>query len=284
MTTKQETEAYCIVTNGIIEQLEQNIVPWQMAGSEAGYPRNLINKVPFRGMNVWRLASLGYQQNYFVTYKQLKELGGTVRSGEKGHIVAFWKPKQTDVFETEEKAQLVFGYYMVYNIAQCDGLLEVCEIPQSPYSISSFGAGEEILEMMPNRPVIKHTRQKQGYYNPVKDFISMPKPETFPSTESYYSALFPILIHSTGHGKKLNRKGIVENPEYVNEAFSQEKLVAEIGACLLGSATGIQIVNGNQSDAYIKGWLETIQQNPRMVVYASFQAQKAVEYILNVNP
>ena len=35
------------------------------------------------------------------------------------------------------------------------------------------------------------------------------------------------------------------------------------------------------SQAYINGWIKHLKNNPREIVYASSQAQKAVEYILN---
>jgi len=278
METKPQPDAYAIVTNRIIDQLKQNIVPWQKPWTEAGYPVNLITKIPYRGMNVWMLASLGYSQNYFLTWKQLKGLGGKVKAGEKGHMVIFWKPAE----QTQETAPLL-RYYMVYNIAQCEGISEMFNIPESPFPVSSISSCDEIIETMPNCPKIKHTKQK-AFYSPSKDYINMPKQDTFKSTESYYSTLFHELVHSTGHASRLNRKGIVDNPDFGTEMYSQEELVAEIGACFLNSAAGIEHVEFDNSVAYINNWLEQLQKDARLIVYASIQAQKAVEYILNVKP
>jgi antirestriction protein ArdC len=285
METKQHTDVYAIVTNRIIEQLKHNIVPWQKPWTESGYPVNLITKIPYRGMNVWMLASLGYSQNYFLTWKQLKALGGTVKTGEKGHLVVFWLPaqKQEQGNQSNTETAPVLRYYMVYNIAQCEGISDLFNIPDSPYPVSTIGACDEIIEMMPNPPVIKHTKQK-ACYSPSKDYINIPKQGTFKNTESYYSTLFHELVHSTGHESRLNRKGIVENPEFGTPMYCQEELVAEIGACFLNSAAGIEHVEFDNSVAYINNWLEQLKRDTRLIVYASIQAQKAVEYILNVRP
>jgi antirestriction protein ArdC len=61
-------------------------------------------------------------------------------------------------------------------------------------------------------------------------------------------------------------------------------LVAEIGACFLNSAAGIEHVEFDNSVAYINNWLEQLERDTRLIVYASIQAQKAVEYILNIKP
>jgi len=286
METKQKTDVYQIVTDLIIEKLESNIVPWRKPWTEAGYPANLVTKIPYRGLNVWLLASLGYTQNYFLTWKQLGKLGGTVKKGEKGHIVTFWKkvPKDKDDERVDEpETKIVLRYYLVYNIAQCDGLPETCAIPESPHTISKLSAGEEIIECMPNCPVIVFAKQK-AYYDPQKDIINLPQLKTFKTAESYYNTLFHELVHSTGHGKRLNRKAIVENPDYGSELYSQEELVAEIGACYLNSVAGIAEIEFDNSVSYINGWLEQLRNDNRFVFYASAQAQKAVEYILDVKP
>jgi antirestriction protein ArdC len=75
----------------------------------------------------------------------------------------------------------------------------------------------------------------------------------------------------------------VEITNFGGKEYFIEELTAEIGACYLTSLTGI----GNhlkQSVSYIKGWLEALKNNKRLIVYASTQAQKATDYILNVAP
>lgn len=54
-------------------------------------PLNLISKREYRGLNVFLLNSMSYQSPFWITFNQAKELGGTVRCGEKACPVVFWK-------------------------------------------------------------------------------------------------------------------------------------------------------------------------------------------------
>ena len=47
-------EVYAMVTEKIVNLLEQGIVPWHRPWSGTGLPRNLVSKKPYRGVNVRR--------------------------------------------------------------------------------------------------------------------------------------------------------------------------------------------------------------------------------------
>src|ERR1035441_4380026 len=95
--TAKKKDVYTIVTDRIIEQLEQGTIPWRTPWTSAGVPCNFITMRPYRGMNVWMLASLGYGRNYFLSFKQVQDLGASVRKGEKGHMVVFWQKKEQEM-------------------------------------------------------------------------------------------------------------------------------------------------------------------------------------------
>lgn len=67
-----------------------------------------------------------------------------------------------------------------------------------------------------------------------------------------------------------------------SEPYSQEELTAEIGACYLMSHAGILTSDISNTAAYIQSWIEKLRNDKRFIVYASAQAQRAVEYILNL--
>jgi len=283
-TQNQPLDVYSIITNRIIDQLEKQVIPWRKPWTEGGHPKNLFTKRPYTGMNVWLLASVGYAQNYFLTWKQIKDVGASVKKGEQGIMVIFWKhiPQEQSKDSTEpSKVKSILRYYYVFNIAQIDNLPEALTIQYPPDSINQLSTCDEIIERMPNCPIIKHSKQK-AYYNPVQDCINMPKQGSFISPESYYCTLFHELVHSTGHQSRLNRKEIVEPNEFGSIPYSIEELTAEIGACYLNSVSGIINKEFDNSVAYIQGWIKALKDNKRMIVYASGQAQRATDYILNV--
>ena len=48
-----------IITESILKQLEQGVAPWRKPWSTS-VPRNLISKKPYRGLNVFLLATQGH--------------------------------------------------------------------------------------------------------------------------------------------------------------------------------------------------------------------------------
>jgi len=285
MNTTPKLDVFSIITNRIIEQLAQQVIPWRKPWAEAGHPQNLFSKRPYTGINTWLLGSLGYSQNYFLTWKQLKAVGASVKKGEKGTMVIFWKKlppdQQAENDQDPSRSKAVLRYYFVFNIAQIDNLPEVVSIPYPDHVFSSIGACDEIIERMPNCPAIIF-RKQTAHYDPVKDCINLPKLGSFASSESYYCTLFHELIHSTGHQSRLNRKEVVEPTHYGSVQYGIEELTAEIGACYLNSIAGIVNKEFDNSVAYIKGWIDLLRNDKRVIVYASGQAQKATDYILNV--
>lgn len=279
--TNTTKDIYQIVTNHIIEKLEMKIVPWQQPWTNAGLPRNLISKKPYKGINVWLLNSLNYSQNYFLTFNQIKELGGSVKKGEKSQLVVFWKWLEKEDEKTKEvKKTPLLKYYTVFNIDQCSGIpkekLPVKEERQN----NQIEACEKVINEMPKRPIIKHDEQK-AYYHTEQDYVNMPKHETFVSSERYYGTLFHELVHSTGHNERLNRKELLEQKGPQTRDYAIEELTAEMGASYLKSYTGIPIQNFEDNIAYIQHWLEKLKKDKKFIVHASGQAQRAVDYILN---
>jgi antirestriction protein ArdC len=290
-TSSTKLDVYQIVTDRIIELLEKGTVPWQQPWTDAGIPMNVISKRPYRGINLWLLLSLEYERNLFLTWDQLKKLGGSVNKGEQGHVVVYWKitPKKDENDEGgKENKMRLLRYYKVFNIGQCRDLpanlmskyqsdtSEVIEEKKDPIQ-----SCDVIISGMPNCPPIEYNGQS-AYYDIKRDLINMPKKKTFKSNEGYYSTLFHELVHSTGSEKRLNRPSITQMAEFTSELYSIEELIAELGAAYLSSFSGILTKSIKSSAAYIKGWLSKLRDDKKFVVQASGNAQRAVDYILNV--
>ncbi|NVN95464.1 MAG: DUF1738 domain-containing protein [Bacteroidetes bacterium] len=276
------TDVYTIVTNRVIEHLEKGVVPWHKTWTEAGLPKNLITGKNYRGINVWLLSTLNYQQNYFLSFNQVKDLGGSVKKGEKSHEVIFWKWLEKENDETKEKERIpMLKYYRVFNISQCEGI-PIEKIPkQIERNNNPIEICEKVVNEMPLRPRIQHNEQR-AYYNRLNDFVNMPKIETFDKSEDYYGALFHELVHSTGHGERLNRKELLESKGMRTDKYAIEELTAEMGASYLKSHAGIPIEQLENNASYIQHWLEHLKNDKKFIVYASSQAQKATDYILNI--
>ena len=283
-TSSTKLDVYEMVTNRIIDLLEAGTVPWQKPWAEAGVPMNLISKQPYRGINLWLLLSLNYERNLFLTWDQLKKIGGSVNKDEHGHVVVFWKnvKKEAEERAEESKAIPMLRYYKVFNIAQCRDISAGLLPELIKEDVDPILECEAIIQTMPDCPVIKHKEDK-AFYHIEQDYINMPKKKSFKSMEAYYSTFFHELVHSTGAEKRLGRKTITEMAEFGSEPYSIEELIAELGASYLNSYTGILDKGIENSVAYIKGWLEKLKNNKGFIISASGQAQKAVDFILNLS-
>ncbi|MFH2141275.1 MAG: ArdC-like ssDNA-binding domain-containing protein [Bacteroidota bacterium] len=275
-------DVYEIVTNRIIEHLEKGVIPWQKPWTEAGHPKNLITGKNYKGINVWLLSTLNYAQNYFLTFKQVKELGGQVKKGEKSQEVIFWKWLEREDEEDGNKKNIpLLKYYNVFNIDQCDGIPIEKIPPKIERQNDPIETCEKIINEMQKRPEIRN-KEQQAYYHKIDDYINIPKTESFLSSESYYGALFHELVHSTGHKERLDRKELTQSKGFRTNDYAVEELTAEMGASYLKSLSGIPIEQLENNAAYIQGWLERLKKDKKFIVYASAQAQKATDYILNI--
>lgn len=284
-TSTTHVDVYQLVTDSIIAQLEQKVVPWRKPWQESGPPSNLLTKRPYHGVNLLLLSCFNYQSNYFLTWKQLKAIGGSVQKGQIGHLVVFWKriPDQESSKKDGQptKYRTVLRYYKVFNSEQCKDIPDHLIPTYEERYFTPNATCDEIIERMPNCPVIKHGKA-EAFYDPQKDCINMPKQTIFESIDSYYCTLFHELVHSTGHASRLARSEITEPNRYGSVAYSVEELTAEIGTTFLQSVTGMAEAEFVNSVSYINGWLEQLRKDKRLVVQASVQAQKAVDYILNI--
>ena len=167
-TTQKETlDVYALVTNRIIDQLEKNVVPWKKPWSETGPPANLLTKAPYTGINPLLLASENYPTSLYLTFKQLKAIGGSVLKDEKGHTVVFYKRLESKAESdgSKPKHSYVLRYYKVFNIAQCKNIPEHLIPSFEQHDFSPNSTCDEIVERMPNCPVIRHGKQT-AYYSP----------------------------------------------------------------------------------------------------------------------
>lgn len=277
-----------LINQRIMELLEHGTVPWRKTWHAAtNYPKNLISKKEYRGINVFMLACQEYSSPYWMTFKQCSDKGGHVRKGEKSTPVIFWKwldkrdagGDDADTVTVNDKIPML-RYYSVFNLEQVDGI----EPPPTTEAISNpftpLDRAEAIIAGMPLRPDI-HYRGNQPAYSPVLDYVKMPEPEAFESPEEYYCTLFHELGHSTGHAKRIGRKGILEPSYFGSHNYSQEELCSEFCSAFLCGHAGIEQGTLQNSASYIDGWLKAIKGNKKLLVMAASQGQRASDYILN---
>ncbi len=275
---------YELVTNRIIEQLENNIVPWEKPWS--GTLDGAFNRVSKKPYSILNQMLLKYNGEY-ATFKQWQELGGHIRKAEKSEIIVFWKmypikEKQDDGTEIIKTIPLL-KYINVFHISQVDGVEPLKQ--KVTHDIEPIEKAEKILNDYWNREniTIEHVKGDKAFYSPMFDKIQLPLFEQFKQSEEYYSTAFHESVHSTMKTSRCNRqedrKGKVVS--FGSEEYSKEELVAEVGSAQLMNMVGIETTKSfRNSTAYIQSWLKVLRNDNKFIVSASSKAEKAVNYIL----
>jgi antirestriction protein ArdC len=268
------------------------VIPWRRPWAATGLPRNLVSKKQYRGVNSFLLAATKYVSPYWLTLKQANQLGGSVRKGEHGELVIFWKVQGVDETDHDTassegneiaRRRLLLKFYRVWNLEQC--ALPQAVLDKLPtiemHQHDPIEAAEKIIAGMPNRPAIRYEGSK-AYYNSVTDQITLPPRELFTTAEEFYATLNHELAHATGAPKRLNRASIAEAAPFGSPVYATEELIAEMGAAFLCAEAGISVAVIANEAAYIQGWLGKLRSDKRLVVIAAAQAQRAADYILGV--
>lgn len=277
---------YELVTNRIIEQLENNIVPWEKPWSSTlDGAFNRVSKKPYSILNQMLLK---YDGEY-ASFKQWKDLGGHIRKAEKSEIIVFWKmypikEKQDDGTEIIKTIPLL-KYINVFHISQVDGVEPLKQ--KVTHDIEPIDKAEKILNDYWNREniTIEHVKGDKAFYSPMFDKIQLPLFEQFKQSEEYYSTAFHESVHSTMKTSRCNRqedrKGKVVS--FGSEEYSKEELVSEVGSAQLMNIVGIETTKSfRNSTAYIQSWLKVLRNDNKFIVSASSKAEKAVNYILGI--
>lgn len=279
---REKQNIYEAVNDIILGHLEKGVVPWRQTWIGKGVPINRFTNRRYRGINHFLLNMLPYPTNEFVSFQQAKELGGKIKKGEKGHMVIFWKwiePVQDEGVEIEQDLSKYpyIQYHRVWNLAQCEGV-ESIRIADERDAIEPDDRADSFLNGLQDKPQLTHSSDG-AYYNPRLDLINMPEVSSFESSDAYYSVLFHELVHSTGHQKRLSRKGITDTIRFGSMEYSFEELIAEMGACYLLSHCGIVPDNYANNAAYIAGWMRKLTMERYSFIHASVQAQRALDFL-----
>lgn len=297
-------DVYEIITQRFLDKLDNGIIPWQKPWRTKGFDGSqffpcypLGKKKPYDIINQ---MLLDFVPGEYATFQQITKAGGKVKKGEKSQIICGWiysKEERKDADgntitdedgNTLYKDHFALRYYNVFNVwTQVEGIergtaIEEPEVPE----IEPIEVAENVIRNYVDNETLTFTTKgsDRAYYSPASDEVVVPNIIQFDRIEEYYSTAFHELTHSTMHPARCNRaeerKG--KSVAFGSTEYSKEELVAEIGSAALVNYCGIESEHSfNNSTAYIQSWSKALKDNKKMIIYASAQAQKAIDYILN---
>ena len=273
------------VTERIIDMLESGSAPWQKpwdAGvGRINRPHN-FNGRPYHGVNallLWYTAQKnGYSDPRWLTYNQVKKLGGHVNKGEKAQIVEYWQwQKEIENPETgvKEKVDLERPYVFraaVFNGSQCSG------IGKYVAPVANWAPHERAENIViANGVPVYHSEVDAAYYTPSGDYVCLPPRASFATEDAYYSTLLHEVGHSTGHPSRLNRE---QSGRFGTEDYAKEELRAELASTFLCAELGITLPGGDeQHAAYVKSWVKALKDDYNEIFRAAADAEKICNYL-----
>lgn len=287
-TVEKVKSKHELIADKIIESLESNNIPWKKPWTSLS-PKNLHSQKEYRGINHILLSMVATKYPFFLTFKQAKELGGSVLKGSKSVPVFFYSTikKMDENYKNEDESELsvksfwFMKQYSVFTLEQIDGI-DFSQHIDPVIDFKPVMAAENLANAFLCDQLIQVRGAQRAAYSPLLDQIVMPDKNQFHSVDAYYSTIFHEMIHSTGHEKRLKRAGFDgEYHRFGSKGYAFEELVAEFGAAMLASYCGVDTsLQDGQNAAYINSWLKVIKEDPTICYKAASKAQAAVDFIL----
>jgi len=270
-------DKYNAIVEDFIHKLENNdSEPWTKSWSMASQlPKNFETGNSYNGMNILTLLDQGFSDSRWMTFNQIKKLGGSVKKGSKSTPIFFMKPIEKaklneDTGEEEINKYFLMQSYNVFNIEQTENIQYEPEVKQS----SSNNPISDYIQTIG----IEEYRGSPAY-SPKDDCIFMPQASEFESESEYYSTYFHELTHATGHRSRLDR--FEKNTVFGDESYAFEELIAELGSAFLSMEHAIEPNSKKQAD-YLDHWIKALKEKPQILYSAASHATKGVNFLNDI--
>lgn len=281
------------IAEDFVKSLEEDNLVWIKGwNSGTGTPINFARDKEYKGINKLYLKKIevekGFNDNRWLTFKQIKDSNYHLMKGSKGYMVEYFIP-----YDVEEKKWITWDeyndqkdikdyeikpkYYTVFNGSQIEGIEKL----QPKYKLNEIEK-EEVIEKISKGmgvDIVEKEGNDGAYYDILSDKITIPHRQQFKSREHYTATVLHELSHATGSENRLNRD--IEN-KFGSKKYGFEELVAEISSCFMSEyipgSLNEDIFNNHK--AYIKSWIKSIREDKKVLFKAIKEADKASEYMI----
>lgn len=293
MSKASATDIQQSITDQVIEILSSGEVPpWKKpwTGMGGAMPFNFSTNAPYNGVNIlilWLAAmKMEYSSNAWMTFKQAKALGGSVRKGEKGVKCIFFKPLLIEQGDDEKDDVFVpcRRVFTLFNLDQVDGLesKDTTVIEPAEPDLQAQAVIDQMNRYCQAEGISVTRHPDTAGYSVMRDSIVLPSSESFFTPGDEAVTFAHEVVHATGHPSRLGRMKSSESTQGIRKGtpeYAFEELVAELGASFICAAMGVegQLV---QHASYIDSWLEALGKDKSLVAKAAAAASKAHALIL----
>lgn len=300
--TEKAMQMYCDMMIKTIEGLKEG---WRQTWltTSFGRPTNTDGRA-YNSMNEFLLLMLtemrGWKYPVFVTFNRAKQMGASVKKGEKSFPVMFWKliykDKDGNIVDDKKDADKCFPMLRVFDVFNVEQTTIPEECPTYMEKLAKRYTepemkGEEGMYVNDGLDAliagawccpISCKKQDRAFYSQTSDTITLPTKEQFNKDDAYvggmefYATALHEMAHSTGAEKRLNR---LAKTTFGSKDYGREELVAELTAAICGHELGFNTAVQTNNAAYLSSWLRTIKQEPKFLVSVLSDVGKAVTMI-----
>lgn len=278
---QNEKALYEKVSDLFISKINDQISPFTRAESSDSQhfmPHNPVSLKNYSGLNALWLFLQNKPDPRWLSLDQIKGLNCSVKDdaiSTQINLVKIYdvRPdnsgRDTKVFLSRP----VITSAVLYNGSQVNGLKEIDQRPH----IDLERQNKMIETIISNSGVSIKNSGSKAFYNPVKDYINMPRIENVKDQLKYNADLMIQMVYWSGHSSRLNRENLTK---YGTLDYAKEELRAEIANLMISDYLGINH-NPINKPAYAKSWDTILKNDPFEIFRASIDAQKIKEYVLS---
>ena len=299
-TMQKNKITYTDFVNEIAQSIKQNIAKgagvWVDNFDREGSFSLPINSQAshYKGVNICALLMAqmenGFKSNQWLTFKQIKDLDGSVNKGEKSTLVFFFttydkkeiasKDRKTSIYQNGKRHTHVIKkgetfknsvccpkYYRVFNRTQTN---------LQPVENTAIIDANIQTVLDKHQPSIVHHDQGSAYYDLTNDVIKMPLQKYFKTPADYQATLLHELAHFTMHASRLDRAVDFG----CKKSYAREELVAELSSVILLKHFDIQGEVKNH-ESYIDSYLQYLTDED--YTEAVKKSVKVISFLLAVD-
>lgn len=177
-----------------------------------------------------------------------------------------------------------FQVYNVFNIDQTnlkEARPELYEkLQKRTENNGEYQASTDAIDMIIDKNLwicpIKQRNGDDAYYTMSEDLIVIPERSQFKDGMSFAITSLHEMAHSTGAEHRLNR---LEPTQFGSNEYAREELVAELTSAFVASKNGLEKNLKEDSAAYLKSWLSSLQQDPKFIKTVLMDVKRAEDVI-----
>lgn len=275
------------ITDIIIARIEEGVAPWKRPWRSfgGGRPRRAHGQA-YTGINsllLWAIADCqGYNSQYWMTRKQARDLGGTVRRGEPSspsiYFNTFTKAAQPTL--AGEGGSITIRFMRSYDVFNCD---QITDLPAHYYPQPMTHEQAEpsqrqaaISAFFSPIPIEVRHGGNQAFYSLGGDYVQMPPKASFLTHDHHAATMAHEMAHATGAAHRLGREF---GRRFGDKAYAFEELVAEITSGTICSELGLPPELHDNHASYVAGWLSILKSDKSAIITAAAKAEQAYRWL-----